>query len=162
MNYWTNQMIPPYKRKFILYSEIADCISGIVRMIEFRCFAGPNAKTQDDQTGDHIAAPAQADPSVEGAHNENWVLGMTEGDFMNGVPHGFARRIDAFNGHGRMGFFQNGLAHGKYCEADVLSKSIWSKPGLYHGKENCVKELTFKDFLENVAPPSEEGDEDLM
>ena len=153
-------MIPPYKRKFILYSEIADCISGIVRMIEFRCFAGPNA---DNQEGDHIAASAQADPTVEGAHNHNWVLGMTEGDFQNGVPHGFARRIDAYNGHGRMGYFQHGLAHGKYCEADCMSKSIWSKPGLYHGKENCLKEVNIKDFLENVAPPSEEGGKtDLM
>lgn len=152
-------MIPPYKRKFILYSEIADCISGIVRMIEFRCFAGPNMNTKDE---DYIASPGKADPTVEGANQQNWVLGMTEGDFLNGVPHGFARRIDAFNGHGRMGYFQHGLAHGKYCEADCINKTIWSEPGLYHGKEKCLKAVNFKDFLRNIAPPEEEAEKDEL
>ena len=41
-------MMPSYDHKFVLYSDIADALTGFVRMIEFRCFAMPGQDPRVD------------------------------------------------------------------------------------------------------------------
>ena len=57
-------MLPPYENKFVLYQDIADCITGFVRMIEFRCFAEQGIDRNLD-FGTNKLVGSQADPTVD-------------------------------------------------------------------------------------------------
>ena len=61
MNYWTRHLIYPYTHKFVLYSDIVDCLTGVVRMIEFRCF------NQSGVSADTDLSLGSPDPTIEGA-----------------------------------------------------------------------------------------------
>ena len=152
LHYWTKHMIYPYTRKFVAFDDIKHALNGIVRMIEFRSFAAASDKPQDIMMGRRNNN--QADPTIEGASSENWILSILEGDFKDGIPHGFCRKIDAFNGNCRIGYFKDAKAFGKYAEMNIISSEIEdvSKPGIYFGKDKCLEKKSFNDFLENETP----------
>ena len=60
-------MIPPSTHKFVLFDEIKDCLTGFVRIIDFRCFK--------------LDSEGYADPTVEDANLFNGLLSITEGEF---------------------------------------------------------------------------------
>lgn len=61
-------MIPPFAHKFVLFDEIKDCLTGFVRIIDFRCFK--------------LDYEGNADPTVDGAKMFNGLLSITEGEFL--------------------------------------------------------------------------------
>lgn len=119
-------------------------------MIEFRCFASGMNKFDDLVMGRRPSGVA--DPTIEGANKENWILALYEGDFKNGLPNGFCRRIDALNGNCQMGYFKEAKAFGKYAEINILDGLETAPPGLYYGKRNKVESRAFNDYLENWEP----------
>ena len=141
-------MIYPYTHKFLLYADIVECITGVVRMIEFRCF---NQSGISEDTDLSLGSP---DPTIEGAHRINLVMSLIEGDFKKGRPNGFCRRIDAFNGYCQMGYFSEGKVLGKYAEHNLLTDEKMNEPGLYFTKKECLAKMPPKDFLVNELPPN--------
>ena len=114
-------MIYPYKHRFLLFNDIVEHLTGYVRMIEFRCFAGDcDFDIAGPLDANDMVDHAGGDPTVENSEQENWILGIMEGDFKRGQPHGFCRRVDAFNGLCQMGYFKEGRAWGKYCEYGLI------------------------------------------
>ena len=62
---WSKEMITPFTHKFVLYDDIKDCLTGFVRIIEFRC-----AKRDND---------GFPDPTIDDAKAYNSILSITEG-----------------------------------------------------------------------------------
>ena len=65
---WAAEMIPPFTHKFVLFDEIKDCLTGFVRIIDFRCL-----KLDDE---------GNVDPTLNGAKIYNGLLSITEGGFL--------------------------------------------------------------------------------
>lgn len=106
-------------------------------MIEFRCF-------KNDFDG-------YADPSHDGSEYSNWILNLYEGEYKNGLPDGFSRQINAYNGFCKLGYYKMGKPWGKWCEFSSLGKD-WNKEGIFAGEGKCVASKRLKDFIENEEP----------
>ena len=65
ITFWHKEMLYPFDHKFILFDDIADCMTGYGRFVEFRCFKMGN--------------DGFADPSADGAYLKNWILSICEG-----------------------------------------------------------------------------------
>ena len=63
-------MMAPFTHKFVLFDDIKDCLTGFVRMIEFRC-------VKLDEEG-------YPDPSLDSANSYNGLLSITEGEIFEG------------------------------------------------------------------------------
>jgi len=70
ISFWHKEMLYPFEHKFIQYEDIADCLTGFARIIEFRCFKQ--------------GLDGFADPSMDGAYLYNWILNLTEGELDKG------------------------------------------------------------------------------
>jgi hypothetical protein len=70
LSHWKKGMIYPYERKFLLYDEIAPALTGIARMIEYRCF-------KLDENG-------LVDPTEDLSGSSNWITNIYEGEFQKG------------------------------------------------------------------------------
>lgn len=137
ITFWHKEMLYPFDHKFILFDDIADCMTGYARIVEFRCF-----KTGHD---------GFADPSADGAYLQNWILSISEGQYKNGRENGFSRQINAYNGYCRIGYYKDGEPWGKWCEFQPEGKQ-WSQEGIYAGTNKLVKKQKIMDFLENEEP----------
>ena len=69
----------------------------------------------------------------------------------------------AQNGHCKQGYFLENEPFGKFVEYNT-DGSEFKKMGIYQDEENCVKELVFDDYNENITPnmleQEEQGSED--
>ena len=63
---WDKDMIYPYTRKFVLFDDIKDQLTGYVRMIEFRCLKNEGID-------------GYPDPSLPNSHYHNFLMTISEG-----------------------------------------------------------------------------------
>ena len=111
-------MLYPFTNKFHLFDEIKDALTGFARIIEFRCFKA--------------GMDGLADPSQDGAYMHNWILSITEGEISKGLPHGYNRVFNAFNGNCKIGYYQYGEPYGKWTEFSAKG-GHWKEEGIYLG-----------------------------
>jgi hypothetical protein len=59
---------------------------------------------------------------------------MSEGRFRHGLPNGFNRFLNAYNGFCRMGYYKDGNPYGKWCHFDETGK-FWKEQGIWNGTD---------------------------
>lgn len=60
-------MVYPHQNKFIQYNDIAESLTGFVRMIEFRCFA-LMGYDNEYYTGYDLPQNSMVDPTLHNSH----------------------------------------------------------------------------------------------
>ena len=133
ITFWNKDMLYPFTHKFLLYDDIQDSLTGFARIIEFRCF-------KEGMDG-------LADPSQDGAFLLNWILSITEGEVCKGVPHGYNRTINAFNGNFKIGYYKYGQPYGKWTEFQA-SGLHWKDEGIWN-KDKLIRKKKIVDWREN-------------
>lgn len=119
MSNWQQQMLYPYHNKFLMLDEIKDSLTGIGRIIEYRC------------------CNRNVDPSQD-FDKQNWIMSIKEGEFIRGTAQGFNRQMAGFNGHCKLGFFHDDQPYGNYVEYDQNGKEF-AKSGIYLREGECIQ-----------------------
>jgi hypothetical protein len=130
ITFWNKDMLYPFTNKFHLFDEIKEALTGFARIIEFRCFKA--------------GMDGLADPSQDGAYMHNWILSITEGEISKGLPHGYNRIFNAFNGNCKIGYYQYGEPYGKWTEFSAKG-GHWKEEGIYLG-EKLIRKKKIVDW----------------
>lgn len=132
INYWHKEMIYPFTRKFLLYDDIKESLTGYARIVSFRCF--------------FTGTDGLPDPTADNVEKYNWIMTVQEGGIKNGQIDGFNRIFNCYNGFCTFGYYKNGQEYGKYKYFDNFAFVL--AEGNFMGTK-LVEEKVIDDFYEN-------------
>ena len=112
--------VKKYRETYLNFDEIRDNLTGFARIVYYKTLSG--------------------DPTSDDAQLEM----VVEGQFLEGLMHGYCRGISAVNGSCSVGYHHNGLPQGKFSSYR-LDGTFATQEGIYEGKK-CTQPLEIKTF----------------
>ena len=132
---WKQQMLYPYTHKFLLFEDIASALNGYGRFMYFRSFS----KCQK----------GSVDPTVPNSEQDQWITVIKEGRFINGKAEGCQRQLSGYNGHCKLGFYNDDEPFGKFVVYDANGNE-WKKEGVYYRENEMLRQEKFESFEVNL------------